>query len=46
MAVTGVCLEFIIIFGLLSYPVLCVTPEGHLFIWKYIFNTQLLFYDF
>lgn len=30
MAVTGICIEFIIIFGLLSYPVLCVTPEGYL----------------
>lgn len=41
IAITGICLEFVIIFGFLSYPVLCVTPEGHLSIQKYIFNIQL-----
>lgn len=46
MPITGICLEFVKIFGLLSCPVLCVSPEGHLLIQKYIFNIQQLFYLF
>lgn len=46
VAITGICLDFILIYGLLSYPALCVSPQGHLCIQKYVFNIPLLSYLF